>query len=294
VLSLSKHERSSGRSDPGFCYAPEHVVRRLFSLFVLFLAVGLSSCAVSRPPQPLKVPTTELPSAQQLFAGLETRRQALTGLRGLARVTYADAQDKGTAKQAVAISTPDRFRMELFSPIGIASLSVCDGHTLAAYFPTDKTLYRGAATPLNVARFTRVLLSPREVVSVLFGLPPLPQQKDALSVNVDEEQGWYRCHLSLSDGSAQVWWFEPNTLLLRRWAVTANNGAILAYMNLADYRNINGQAFPFEIVLSDKQNQQEASIHYEQIELNPSLSDALFMLAPINGVREIDVDALNP
>ena len=209
-------------------------------------------------------------------------------------MTYADSQDKGTAKQAVAVSAPDRFRLELFSPIGIASLSVCDGHTLATYFPTDKTLYRGAATPLNVARFTRVLLSPREVASVLLGLPPLPQQRDALSVDFDEVKGWYRCHLPLPAGSAQVWWFEPKTLLLRRWEVTANNGAILAHMSLADYRNVNGQAFPFEVVLSDKQNQQQASIHYEQVELNPSLPDTLFTLAPINGVREIDVDALNP
>jgi len=138
------------------------------------------------------------------------------------------------------------------------------------------------------------MLSPREVASVLLGLPPLPQQRDALSVDFDEEKGWYRCYLSLPEGSAQVWWFEPKTLLLRRWEVTANNGAILAHMKLADYRNVNGQAFPFEIVLADKQNQQEASIHYEQVELNPSLPDTLFTLAPINGVPEIDVDALNP
>lgn len=273
---------------------PASSVRTCVPPVLLFLFFSVTSCAVTRPPQPLQVPATELPSAQQLLAGLEARRQALTSLRGLARVTYADSQDKGTAKQAVAVSAPDQFRLELFSPIGIASLSVCDGHTLATYFPTDKTLYRGAATPLNVARFTRVLLSPREVASVLLGLPPLPQQRDALSVDFDEEKGWYRCSLSLPEGNAQVWWFEPKTLLLRRWEVTANNGVILAHLSLADYRNVNGQAFPFEIALSDKQNQQEASIHYEQVELNPSLPDTLFTLVPINGVREIDVDALNP
>lgn len=256
--------------------------------------VGLSSCSVRRPPQPLQVPSPELPSAQQLLAGPEARRQALASLRGLARVTYADSQEKGTARQAVAVSAPDRFRLELFSPIGIASLSVCDGRTLASYFPTDKTLYRGAATPLNVARFTRVGLSPRDIASVLLGFPPLPQQRETLSVDLDEEKGWYRCSLPLPEGNSQVWWFEPKTLLLMRWEATTNNGVVLAYMTLADYRNVNGQDFPFEIVLSDKQNQQEAAIHYEQVELNPTLPDTLFTLAPINGVREIDIDALNP
>jgi outer membrane lipoprotein-sorting protein len=273
---------------------PASEIRRLSSLLVFFLTVGLSSCSVSRPPQPPQVPSPKLPSSQQLLAGLEARRQALTSLRGLARVMYADSQEKGSAKQAVAVSAPDRFRLELFSPIGIASLSVCDGHTLAAYFPTDKTLYRGTATPLNVARFTRVVLSPREVASVLLGLPPLPQQRETLAVDFDEEKDWYRCSLPLSEGRTQVWWFEPKTLLLRRWEVTMNNGGVLAYMTLADYRNVNDQVFPFEIVLSDKQNQQEATIHYERVELNPALSDTLFTLAPINGVREIDIDALNP
>ena len=269
-------------------------VRRLLSLFIFFLAVGLCSCSVSRSPQSPPVPIGELPSAQQLLAGLEARRQTLTSLRGLARVTYADSQDKGTAKQAVAVSAPDRFRLELFSPIGIASLSVCDGHALAAYFPTDKTLYRGAATPPNIARFTRVMLSPREVASVLLGLPQLPSQGEARTVSLDSERGWYRLDLLQPEGGGQVWWFEPKTWLLMRWEILADNGTVAARVNLADYRTINGQVFPFEIVLADLRSKQAASVFYEQVELNPSLSDTLFTLAPINGVREIDVDALDP
>jgi outer membrane lipoprotein-sorting protein len=67
-------------------------------------------------------------------------------------------------------------------------------------------------------------------------------------------------------------------------------------MNLADYRAVNDQYFPFEIVLSDTSSRQEVSIYYEQVELNPPLPDTLFTLAPINGVqeKEIDVDALRP
>ncbi len=229
-----------------------------------------------------------------MLANFAARRQALASLQGRARVVYADTQDKGTAKQAVAVSTPDRFRLELFSPIGIASLSACDGHVLAAYFPQEKTIYRGAATPLNVARFTRVMLSPREIAGVLLGLPVLPRYKEARSVSLDADRGWYRLVLLLPEGGAQVWWFDPRTLLLTRWEVLGDNDLVVARMNLADYRAVNGQYFPFEIVLANTHSRQEVSIYYERVELNPHLPDTLFTLAPLNGVQEIDIDAMNP
>jgi len=273
---------------------PESGVRTFLLSLILVLFASLSSCTGLRPPQPSVPPSVELPSAQQLLATLDARRQALTSLRGLARVVYADTQDKGTARQAVAVSAPDRFRLELFSPIGIVSLSACDGQTLSAYFPREKTIYRGAATPLNVARFTRVMLSPREVASVLFGLPTHPQDNGTLSVNLDPERSWYRLTLNLPEGGSHVWWFEQKTLQLMQWEAVASNGSVVARMNVADYRDVNGQAFPFEIVLADVQSQQRASIYYERVELNPALPDTLFTLAPINGVQEFDLDALSP
>jgi hypothetical protein len=212
----------------------------------------------------------------------------------LARVVYADPRDKGTAKQAVAVSIPDRFRLELFSPIGIASLSACDGQVLAAYFPKEKTIYRCAATPLNIARFTRVMLSPREVVGVLLGLPVLPPYQEAGPVTLDADRGWYRLGLTLRGGGAQVWWFDPRTLLLTRWEVLGDNNAVVARMSLNDYRAVSGQEFPFEVVLSDTRSQQEVSLYYEKVELNTDLPDPLFTLAPLNGVQEIDCDTLSP
>lgn len=275
---------------------PDFGLRASSAVFILVLLVSLCSCTAQRFTPPARPQPVGLPSAQQLLANFDTRRQTLTSLRGLARVVYADPQDKGTAKQAVAASAPDRFRLELFSPIGIASLSTCDGHVLAAYFPQEKTIYRGAAIPLNVARFTRVMLSPREVASVLLGLPVLPQYEEARPVTLDADRGWYRLVLALAEGNTQVWWFDPRTLLLTRWEVRGDNDTVVARMNLADYRAVNDQYFPFEIVLSDTSSRQEVSIYYEQVEVNPPLPDTLFTLAPINGVqeKEIDVDALRP
>lgn len=259
-------------------------------LFLLVLSVHIYGCAARRFPQPVPLPPPALPSAEQLLAALDTRRQTLTSLRGLARVVYVDPHDKGTAKQGIAVFTPDRFRMELFSPLGIAALIACDGRALAAYFPKDKTIYRGAATPLNVARFTRVMLSAREIASLLLGLPVLPPHSEKGMVGFDEENGWLRLDLPLSEGGSQALWFEQKTLQLMRWQVLSGDGTVVARVSLADYRQANGQAFPFAIQLSAPQGKQEASIFYERIELNSHLPDSLFALAPIAGVQEIDAD----
>jgi hypothetical protein len=81
---------------------------------------------------------------------------------------------------------------------------------------------------------------------------------------------------------------------LTRWEVLGDNDTVAARMNLADYRPVDHQDFPFEVVLSDAHSQQEVSIYYERVELNPQLPDTLFTIASLNGVQEIDIDALNP
>ena len=280
---------------------------RAFSLrlpwIFLFLSLsgvaGLGGCSVFRPaPAPSTTPSvsstsSDMPSAEKLVSGIETRRQTLTSLRGLARVVYKDAQEKGTAKQAIAVSAPDRFRWELFSPIGVAALVTSNGKVLSTYFPGEKVLYRGSATEENVARFTRVLLSPQEIVGLLLGTPVLPPTNASCTVRLDAYWDWYHLHCPASVKEGLDLWFEKQTLRLRRAEMSTETGTVTKRMDLADYRIVGKQIFPFEIVLFDFQHQQQASIFYERVELNPQPADSIFTLASIAGVREIDADAFN-
>jgi len=263
-------------------------------VFVLLL-FGVNGCATLRSPTvPSAQQRATLPSAQELLQTLETRRQTLTSLRGLARVIYKDTQEKGTAKQAVAVAAPDRFRWELFSPVGVAALVASNGNQLSTYFPSEKVLYRGAATAENVARFTRVSLSPREIVGLLLGAPVLPATTDSCSIQLDTEKEWHRLTCPAAGQAGVQLWFEPQTLRLRRVEIQAADGTTTRRMDLADYRTVGEYAFPFEIVLSDLQGQQQASIFYERVELNPHPPDSIFTLASLNGVREVDADAFSP
>jgi outer membrane lipoprotein-sorting protein len=262
-----------------------------FATILLFIAI--TSCTAHHPasvvvPPP---PQSTLPTEHDLLSPLTARQAQVTSLRGLARIVYKDTVEKGTARQAIAVAAPDRFRLELFSPIGIAALVTTDGHTLAAYLPQEKTIYRGAASPLNAARFLRVMLSASQVTSLLLGLPLLPLDADGGTVRLDSHEEMYVLTLPIPGGGVQIFTFDQKMLRLARWEVQTANGNVLARMTLADYRTVQGQTFPFEIMLADLQGNQEATIYYEQIELNPSLSSTLFTLAAIAGVQETNLDA---
>jgi outer membrane lipoprotein-sorting protein len=287
MLGVSKHERGS-------LHRPARW--QAIALWIVFLLVFASGCTPRQPPRVLP----PSPSAEHLLASLEARRQTLVALRGAARVEYQDAHERGSARQALVVARPDRFRLETFSPVGIAFLTTSDGKTLAAYFPRENTIYRGAATPLNIARYLRVVLSVKEVVNLLLGFPPvLSQVEGAVHTSVAEarvsfagDQGRYRLELSLSNVGKQVLWFDNRTLLLAKSEDIAPDGSLLFTASFADYREINSLRFPFEITFYNEQRKWRVTLHYERVELNPDLADNLFSLPSRPGVKEVGVDAV--
>ena len=277
---------ASGRS-------PRRTILSLPWLVVLAgLIVWSIGCAPRRPPPPLPPPPAPLPSVQELLAPLHTRQQAITGLRGLAKVSYRDAHEKGSAMQAVALAPPDRFRLELFSLLGVAAIHTCDGQQLAAYLPRDKVLYRGVASPFNIARLTQVLLSAREVTRLLSGLPPFPIETDRTELRVRREPaGAYWIDFPRADGSSALLWFDPDTHHLSGWAVRDQTGVLSTQGTLTDYRQVQDIFFPFAMTLSDGQGAQYLALAYSEVSISAGLQTSLFRLDTPTGVEEIDMDA---
>ncbi len=297
--SSSAAGRSPRRTTLFFSLLSSIVRRRrpaALSLAWLVVLAGLSvwgsGCTARRPAPPLSPPRTlaPLPSAQELLAPLQARQQAVTGLRGLAKVSYRDTREKGSATQAVALAPPDRFRLEFFSLLGVTAIHTCDGQQLAAYLPRDKVLYRGVASPFNIARLTQVLLSAREVTRLLMGLPPFGVEGTGGPVR-REPAGPYRLDFRRSDGSLTTLRFDPATQRLTGWAVRDATGTLQAQGELGDYRQVQDIFFPFAISLSDAQGAQQVTLTYQEVSVGPVPSAALFRLDTPTGVEEIDIDA---
>ena len=235
------------------------------------------------------MPPAPLPSAGELLSQIEVRRQAVSALRALVRVEYRDPEVRGAARQAVVASRPNRFRVEIFSVAGVASLAVCDGDTLAVYFPEDRAVYRGPATAANVAYYLRVGLSPTEAVDLLLGLPggPIPATDGRLSF--DQGRGLLRVEVAAAEGGRRVLWFDDRWRRLIRSEEVAPDGALLSWAQFSGYESVDGLWFPREVSLSDERERRTVTLRYERVELNPVLPEGVFTLPSQVGVRELDV-----
>ena len=263
---------------------------RIVAAAFLFLA-SWTGCAPRRPiPTPPPAVPDQIPSIHELLAPLNARREEPAGLRGLAKVTYRDAEQRGSATQAVAVALPDRFRLESFSLLGVAALHACDGQTLAAYFPREGVVYRGAANPATIARFTRLHLSPGQVVRLLLGLPPFAVGTDGARVRV-EPNGRYRVDLPHPARGYATLWFDAQTRRLRGWEVVGAAGNVHARGELDDYRPVAGRMVPFTIRLSDPEAGRHVRVEYRELEASAELPASLFTVGVPAGVEEVDLDA---
>ena len=267
------------------------LLRPVAAAFACICLVGWIGCAPRRPipPPPPAVPD-QPPSVHELLAPLNARLEQPAGLRGLAKVTYRDAEQRVSATQAIAVALPDRFRLESFSLLGVAALHVCDGRSLAAYLPREGVVYRGAANPATVARFTRLHLSPGQVVRLLLGLPPFAVGTDGARVRA-EPYGRYRVDLPHFARGRATLWFDAQTGWLRGWEVADAAGDVRARGELDDYRPVAGRMFPFTIRLSDPNAGRHVRVEYRELTPSPALPDALFTVDTPAGVEEIALDA---
>lgn len=265
------------------------LLRAVTVAFVCICLVGWTGCT---PRRPIPTPTVpdQPPPIHELLASLNARLEQPAGLRGLAKVTYRDVEQRGSATQAIAVALPDRFRLESFSLLGVAALHVCDGRSLAAYLPRESIVYRGAANPTNVARFTRLHLSPGQVVRLLLGLPPFAVGTDGARVRA-EPYGRYRVDLPHFARGHATLWFDAQTGWLRGWEVADAAGDVRARGELDDYRPIAGGMFPFTIRLSDPNAGRHVRVEYRELTPSPALPDALFTVDTPAGIEEIDLDA---
>ena len=266
-------------------------LRIVATVFACICLVGWIGCAPRRPiPTPPPTVPDQPPSVHELLAPLNARLEQLAGLRGLAKVTYRDAEQRGSATQAVAVALPDRFRLESFSLLGVVALHVCDGRSLAAYFPREGVVYRGAANPVTMARFTRLHLSPGQVVRLLLGLPPFAVGTDGARARA-EPNGGYRVDLPHFARGRAMLRFDAQTGWLRGWEVADEAGEVRARGELDDYRSVAGRMIPFTIRLSHPNAGRHVRVEYRELTPSPALPDALFTVDTPAGVEEIDLDA---
>lgn len=250
------------------------------------LVVALSGCAPRRVGVPTPTVDASLPPAEQLLRYVSDRRDAIHSLRTVARLAYTSPTEKRRAKQIILAARPDRLRFEVLSPFGPVFVLATSAGRLAAYARDEATVYRGAASPANLERYTSVELPITAAVDLLLGTPPIDGHRAPV---VSRDAGQLRLLCDMQDGTARVVWFTPELDPARFEQWTAD-GAVALRATFAGYADINRVRLPLQLSLEMPSTQRRVDIELREPEVNPVLDEPLFALDTPRGSQEVDLD----
>lgn len=229
-------------------------------------------------PQPIPSPAPgPPPSSTMLLARLAADAARFESLRGLAEARVVQADREQSSTQVILARRPDRLRIEVLGLFGQpALLLVADGTLLSAYLPGMQRYYQGPLTDTSLARFTRLPLSFKQLLALLLGDLPQPAHDHA---EVAWGDGLWQLHLQADEGFEQRFAFDRELRLVR--ADYLHNGVMRLRI---DYAEFVADGFARSVRLTLPDEELEASLHFSEVSLNPSLADDRFQLAPPPGL----------
>jgi len=253
---------------------------------VLLVATLLDGCAAWRPPSPHR-PPDPLPSVAQLDAALAQRRSALQGLRALARLRYTDGTDSTSARQALVIARPDRVRVEVLSMLGAVFLLVADHGQLSAYVRDEHTVYRGAASPRNLARYARIGLPIEALVDLLLATPVAGDGRRRAEVSFDPQRDAVLLQRT-SDGDTYRVWFSDQVLPVAA-ELCDPAGETAWRARFEEYREAGGLAVATHVAVELPASAQAMDLVLQDVDVNPRVDPAIFALQVPPGSRLVEL-----
>jgi outer membrane lipoprotein-sorting protein len=254
----------------------------------LAAAVSLLSagCAARRPLVTPAAPAV-LPSAADLEAALRARRDAVSGVRALARLRYDSPEESNTSRQAIIVSRPDRLRIEVLSLFGAVFVLTVDDGALTAYAPRERTVYYGPASPENLWRYARLGIPVSDLVDIVLATPP-PGQARRTTVEFDPVAGQVRLRRQAGDGSQSVWFSDTAVPVAAERR--GPDGQVEWHAAFDDHELRGGLPIATRIRLELPAWRRSMEMALEEIDVNPALEHSVFAFQPPPGSTVVSLD----
>lgn len=267
-------------------------VRGLVCVSILCWAAW--GCAVLSPAPPpvaavaaAAAPAADAARVLALTQNLLARERRLVGLQSDAVMKYQAGAQTLKARETISVRRAGRLRVEVMSPFGLALVLAASDGQLGIYDPSQNVFYRGRADAATLARFVRIPMDPGPAVRLLLGLMPQELAPDAIPSSVRRQDGLLVADYPLAGGGMEELGFAGGHLALVRLS-GAGRGYQVRY---SDYLDIGGLQFPHHLQAEFTAAGSRLDLRYERPIVNPALSDALFVLAPGAGAREVDLNS---
>jgi len=247
------------------------------TLLPLLLFLLLTACA--KPPASV---WTELPTADTLLRRLAETTGRVASLDAAAGVGLTVKGKYRSSQQFLLVEKPDRLRADVLTGFGQLVLQLAtDGAELSVFLNTTVPgrFLRGPATDENLARFTRVPLSIRNMLRLLLYDPPLiSYQQQAVTV-VDDQ-----LVLRLSaDSQLQELLFDQQLRLVGcRYFSQSRLFLAVQFQKIAA-----AEQFPQRVQIELPLEQTRLTLDFNELQLNGAIAAERFRLAqPANVLLE--------
>jgi outer membrane lipoprotein-sorting protein len=239
----------------------------------LLVANVLAGCASLPPPREAGQPVSH-ETRDELVARLQVREAEIRSLRGIAAVEIAWSEETRRFREALALKSDGRFRLETLNAFGLPVLIVAsDGNRVVVHGASDP-----GGSPDGCELLERLLglrVSPATLVRLLAGLPP---RRVGPSVFASYLPGRYAYLLEDEDSDAvQRLYLDPSGTLLGGEIWAGHRGLSFDF---AEVRHVAGIPVPMRIAVTQARRAVRLTLTYEAIDINPMLADQFFPSPP--------------
>lgn len=259
-------------------------LRRL--ALALAAALALGGCPPRAPPPDLSLDPAEL------LAQVRAAQARVASVRGEARVRIETPEGSGTVPAFVAAMKPDRVYVQTVDFFGnTVSVLATAGGQLSLYDARARVLYRGAATPENLARLVPVPLSPADLAAILCGSAPLLEGEP---VRAEPGRGFVTLELA-SGPRRQVLRVGAGARVLSASMAVSGDARREQDLTFRAFDALPGGTFPGEIGLSAPDPAVSMRLTWTDVEPGAALEEALFSPPVPRGARVVALgDAAPP
>ncbi len=246
----------------------------------------LAGCPPRAPPPDLSLDPAEL-AGQVLQAQARTR-----SVRGEVRVRIESAEMSGTVPALVAAEKPDRVLVQTLDFFGntVSVLAAAEGK-LTLYDARAKVVYRGAATPENLARLVPLPLSPTALVEILCGSAPLLSGEP---VSAEPGRGYVTLRISAGGRTQDLRVGAGADVLRASLRVGGKMGPGSYDLEFGAFDGLEGLHFPAEVSLSADVPRVRMKLAWRDAERNAPLDRKVFTPRIPAGVRAVELSDVAP
>lgn len=245
-------------------------------------ALLTSGCHPRIPPPDLSL------DPARLLAQVKEGQAPVQRVRGEARLKLHSPQGTATVRQFAAAERPDRVHLEELDFFGNpAAVLVTSGGRFWFYDARKKVLYRGAATPANLSRLVPLPLTAEDLVAVLLGTAPIPEQ--AVPASAVQDHARLRLRLERADVVEELWIGERAVVEKAERRVGGGAGPGSYELEFSGHQDRGGAWFPGTVSLRSAPAHVEVGLSWTDVEVNGELDPRLFEPTAPKGARIVEV-----